>query len=653
MSSTTTPPASKEKKEPRKKKASRKVALLSRINSPADLRQIPQEKLPRVADEIRHTLLEKVSKHGGHLAPSLGATDLIIALHYCYTAPRDKLIFDVGHQAYAHKLLTGRRDNFSTLRQYRGISGFPRVGESEFDTVSVGHASTSISTGLGIAKARDLRDETFDVVSIIGDGSLTGGLAFEGLNNLGSTSTRMTVILNDNEMSISKNVGAMSRYLMRVITDRRFHRLKSEIWQLLGNLSNVGKGIRNVVHNLDDALRHFVIPGKLFEDMGLRYFGPVDGHNIDEMIEVFKFVKENINEPTLIHVITKKGKGYRFAEKDATKYHGIGSFSVDTGHVNGSSSGAPKYSSVFGKTVTELAKDRPAIVAVTAAMPDGTGLSAFRDTYPERFFDVGIAESHAVTFAAGLALQGMTPVVGLYSTFLQRTYDQLVHDLALDNLHVVFGIDRAGLVGDDGPTHHGVLDLSFLRTIPNVTIMSPRNENELRNMVFTAITECKGPVFIRYPRGGGTGEPFDDSFTVVQPHRPEVLRKGGKCAVITAGDFCYSIQDALGELAHEGIAPTLVNARYVKPLDRRFYEELFESHPAVVTIEHNSIAGGFGSGILELAASLKLTNRPAILTLGYPDHFVEHGNRRILLEKLCLDTPNLTKRIVDFVNSVV
>ncbi len=627
---------------------SARLPLLETIDSPEDLRKLPVDKLPSLAKEIRTLLLTEVSRHGGHLAPSLGAVELTIALHYALATPQDKLIWDVGHQAYAHKVLTGRRNAFDSLRQHGGISGFPRISESPYDTVSVGHASTSISTALGIAIARDLKKEKHDVVAVIGDGALSGGLALEGLNNLGSQSTKMTVILNDNKMSISKNVGALSRYLTRLLTDRRFNKLKTDIWELLGNLSNVGIGIRNMVHNIDDALKHIVIPGKLFEDMGLRYFGPVDGHNVGEIIEVLRFVKDSVNEPALVHVITTKGKGYRFAEKDATKYHGIGKFSLSTGTLDAKPSPVPTYSKVFGNTLVELAEKREDIVAITAAMPDGTGLGGFREKYPSRFFDVGIAESHAVTFASGLALQGMKPVVALYSTFLQRAYDQIMHDVALDSLPVVFCIDRAGLVGDDGPTHHGVFDISFLRTVPGAIIFAPKDEVELRDMLYTAVNYTKGPVFIRYPRGKGLGLEFPDQPREVPIGLPEKLTKGEGCAIVAVGNACEAAREASAYLEEHKISPTLVSARSVKPLDEAFYRELFTTHKHVVTIEYNTLTGGFGSSIGDLLSSMQLPKAPSLLRLGLPDRFVEHGSLDILLKNVGLDPESIAESIKGF-----
>ncbi|MDD5675649.1 MAG: 1-deoxy-D-xylulose-5-phosphate synthase [Chitinivibrionales bacterium] len=622
--------------------------LLSTINTPADLRALPISQLPLLAQEIREYIIEVVSKNGGHIAPSLGVVDLTLALHYCYNTPDDKIIFDVGHQAYAHKIITGRREAFGTMRTFGGISGFPRTTESPYDPVSVGHASTSISAGLGLAMGRDLLQQRHAVVSVIGDGSLSGGLAFEGLNNLGSLSTNMTVVLNDNEMSISRNVGALSRYLTRLLTDRRFNRIKTDVWELLGHLSNVGKRVRSLVQSVDESLKHFVIPGKLFEDMGLRYFGPVDGHNIPELIEVFKFIRYSATGPNLVHVLTKKGKGYSFAEQNATKYHGIGSFSIETGDSCVSTPSSASYSEIFGKTLTTLGRQQGDIVAITAAMPDGTGLNFFRDEFPKRFFDVGIAESHAVTFAAGLALAGLKPVVAIYSTFLQRAFDQIIHDIALDRLRVVFCIDRAGLVGEDGPTHHGLFDLSYLRVVPNAVIMAPSSGVELRDMIYSAMTYQEGPVFIRYPRGHC--EPFtgESAFSLIPLGQGLVLREGDDGVLIAAGEAVAWAQAAAALLAQQKISLTIVDARFVKPLDVPFYAALLARHTHCVTLESNSILGGFGSAICELAVEPSSQKKAKILRLGFPDCFVEQGPAAELKKHLNLDTASIARQIAEF-----
>jgi 1-deoxy-D-xylulose-5-phosphate synthase len=625
--------------------------LIESINSPADLRNLPLEKLPGVAEEVREFMLKYVSQSGGHLASSLGAVELAIALHYCFDTPADKIVWDVGHQAYAHKILTGRREQFKDLRQVGGISGFPRVSESEYDAASVGHASTSISVALGLAIGRDLRKENHAVIAVIGDGSLSGGLAFEGLNNLGSLSTNMIIVVNDNKMSISKNVGALSRYLTRVITDKRYKKIKDEVWELTGRLATVGTRIRSLVRSIDETVKHFVIPGKLFEDMGIRYYGPVDGHNISELLEVFRFVKNHTKGPVLVHAITTKGKGYRFAEDNATKYHGISKFELDTGDVVGAAKTKPSYSDLFGTTLAEIGRTRSDVVAITAAMPDGTGLSPFRDEFPDRFFDVGIAEGHAVTFAAGLALKGLKPVVAVYSTFLQRAFDQIVHDVALDSLNVTFCIDRAGIVGEDGPTHHGTLDLSFVRSVPGVVIMAPRSGSELRRMLYTAMAYSKGPVFIRYSRGAIPEDALDNDISPIPIPEPETVKNGSVCAIVSAGNIFTTAQAACGLLKKEGMNPTLINARFVKPLSGEFYRKLFATHTHIVTMESNSLAGGFGSGVLELAAACNSGSGPKFLRLGYPDSFIEHGNTARLLENIGLDPQSIAGRIREFLQS--
>jgi len=636
--------------------------ILDSINSPADLRALPADRLPALAKEIRRFLIDNVSRTGGHLAPSLGTVELTLALHYCYDTPDDKIIWDVGHQAYAHKIITGRRDKFHTIRQHGGLSGFPRTSESVYDAFSAGHASTSISAALGIALGRDILNETHSVVAVIGDGSLSGGLALEGLNNLGSSATAMTVVLNDNEMSISKNVGALSRYLTRVITDKRYNKLKDYVWNFLGDSSNVGKGLRSLMRTVDNGLKHIIIPGKFFEDIGLRYFGPIDGHNIGEMTEVFKSLKEQSKEPALVHVVTKKGKGYKFAEANATKFHGIGKFCPDTGEVI-KADAAPtgkSYSGVFGRALVELGRANPRIAAITAAMPDGTGLTGFRDAFPERFFDVGIAEGHAVTFAAGLAIKGLRPVVAIYSSFLQRAYDQIIQDVALDGINVIFCIDRAGLVGDDGPTHHGNFDLSYLNTVPNAVIMAPKDEKELRDMLFTAVEYGGGPVFIRYPRGNGPGAPCDLEFEKIEigvplvissgdrPHPPapqhENQTRNQQVALISIGDMFEDAGNARELLAAQGIGAELINARFAKPLNADFYADIFDKYPVIATFENNTLAGGFGSAVLGLAS--QLGRRPKILCFGLPDRFIPHGNVQKLKEELELTPEKMAAKIL-------
>lgn len=616
---------------------------LDKIQSPADLRKLRRSELPKVAEMVRERILNTISESGGHLASSLGAVELAIAIHYVYDTPEDKIVWDVGHQSYPHKILTGRNHLFHTIRQHKGLSGFPNVEESEYDAFTVGHASTSISAAFGMALARDLKEENHHVVAVIGDGAMTGGLAYEGLNNAGARDANITVILNDNSMSISKNVGAISHYLTRVIADPLYNRLKRDVWELTGKMSRVGQRIRKVVRSIDEGIKHAVIPGKLFEDLGFRYFGPVDGHNLGELIDVLRNVRKGVTGPVLIHALTTKGKGFEYAEKDATKFHGIGSFARDSGQIQKLKGGGVTYTQAFSETMVTLGKQHSDLVAITAAMPDGTGLIPFARAFPGRCFDVGIAEGHAVTFAAGLASQGLHPVVAIYSTFLQRAYDHVIHDVALTKLPVVFCLDRAGLVGDDGPTHHGYFDLSFLHPVPHAVVMAPKDEAELCLMLKTAAAYDKGPIFIRYPRGKGVGVPLPDKLEVLPIGEPEVLTKGEKLLMLALGDMVQPAQEAAKSLRRSKIRPTLVNARFSKPVDGKAFEALYRSHSRIVTLESNAVAGGFGSSVSEAVRALGLASH--VLTLGYPDRFVEHGEKGLLLKDLQLDAAGITKQI--------
>jgi 1-deoxy-D-xylulose-5-phosphate synthase len=629
------------------------VSFLDKINSPADLKELSKEHLPALAQEIRDFLIDSVSVTGGHLGPSLGVVELTLALHYLYETPKDKFIWDVGHQAYIHKMLTGRRDQFNTLRQLGGISGFPHITESKHDAMTVGHASTSISAALGMAHARDLTKKDGDIFAIIGDGALTGGLALEALNNLGHSKTKMTIILNDNEMSIAPNVGGLSKYLTKIITDKKYNRLKSTIWDLLDHLPKVGKPLQEVAHNIDDAVKKVITPGKFFEDMGINYIGPVDGHNFEELLAVLKFAKEESNGPLLIHVLTQKGRGYTPAEDNATKFHGVGSFKKDTGEIIKSSGGHPSWSAVFGDTLSEIVEDDRSVVAVTAAMPDGTGLGNFRKKYPEQLIDVGIAEGHAVTFAAGLSLNGIKPVVAIYSTFLQRAYDHIMHDVALESLNVVFAIDRAGVVGNDGPTHHGGFDISFLRTIPNLTILTPSCGNELRTMLKSAIYEIDGPVAIRYPRGNVPDSVSTEKIEVQSEFKPHIIKKGKSILLVSVGNFLEDVKIVCSLLEKEDFNPTILDLRCVKPLDKDSFEKLFSENETVISFEHNTIVGGAGTSLKEISAELveekKLTSAPNFLALGYPDSFVTQGNMNELMVEMDLTPEKMSERIIKFI----
>ena len=611
------------------------MALLDKINQPSDLKNLPKSDLKLLSEEIRQVIVEVVSSSGGHLASSLGAVDLTIALHYVFDAPNDKIIWDVGHQAYAHKLITGRRDRFHTLRQHKGLSGFTRTTESLYDSFSTGHSSTSISAGLGMACGKSLKKESSKVIAVIGDGSLTAGLAYEALNQAGSQNDKeLIVILNDNEMSINRNVGALSSLLSRTFSRRRLQELRKDFGFFLKGLPRIGDDIYQFAKRTEESFKTFVTPGMLFEAFNFEYFGPINGHNIDQLINILNNISY-LKEPVLLHVTTQKGKGYHPAEQNPVYFHGCGSFDVDTGTCNDTPSATPSYTQIFGQTLLELAEKDERIVAVTAAMPEGTGLSPFSETLPERFFDVGIAEQHGVTFAAGLSTEGYIPVVAIYSTFLQRAYDQILHDVCLDAHHVIFAIDRGGIVGDDGPTHHGLFDLSYLRSLPNMIIMAPKNENELRNMMITAIRH-NGPVAFRYPRGTGEG------VSITEPPRPipigkaEIIEIGNDVLILAVGQPLNEALKARRTLESEGIEATVVNCRFIKPLDIETISELVEKIPRVITIEENVLSGGFGSAVLE-GLSDKGMNKFHLKRMGIEDQFIEHGSQQILRSKYGLD----------------
>ena len=604
--------------------------ILDSIDSPADLKKVAPAQLGQLAEELRQEIVRVVSRNGGHLAPSLGVVELTIALHYVFDSPRDRIVWDVGHQSYAHKLLTGRREAFDTLRQEGGIAGFPRREESPHDAFNTGHSSTSISAALGLACARDFLGESGRVIAVIGDGSLTAGLAFEGLNQAGHLKKNLMVIVNDNRMSISKNVGALSQYLTRLRSAPTYHRLEAEVWEILGKVPGVGGRARELTSRALEGIRGLLVPGLLFEELGFKYFGPLDGHNTDLLIEAFERLKL-MDGPLLVHVITVKGKGYLPAEEDAPRFHGVGCFDKATGTTTAKPS-AISYTEVFGRALVALAEEDERIVALTAAMPDGTGLSHFARRFPERFFDVGIAEQHAVTFAAGLAAAGMKPVVAVYSTFLQRAYDQIIHDVCLQRLPVRFMIDRGGLVGDDGPTHHGAFDLSFLRAIPNLVVMAPKDENELAAMVRTAVEHCEGPIAARYPRGAGLGVRLETAPSALPIGRAELLRDGGDVAILAIGSMVSAAVNASRQLGTAGIGAAVLNARFVKPLDRPAVLDLARRTRRVVTVEENVLSGGFGAAVMELLQAAGLDG-VAVRALGLPDEFVTHGARDRLLER--------------------
>ncbi len=613
---------------------------LDQIDSPENLKRIPVENLKELAGEIRERIITVVSKNGGHLAPSLGVVELTLALHYVFDSPKDKLIWDVGHQCYAHKLLTGRKDRFESLRKYEGISGFPKKSESQHDIYDVGHASTSISAALGMACARDQKKEKFSVVAVVGDGALTSGLSFEGLNNAGAMRKNLIVILNDNRMSISRNVGAMSKYLTDLLTDEKYNKLKAEVWEMVGRFKRRDK-IRAAVARVEESIKGFLVPGILFEKLGFRYFGPLDGHDIADLIRTLEDMK-TLNGPVLLHVLTKKGKGYKFAEEDAPRFHGIGAFDKVTGNSNGQV-GKTTYTEVFGSTMVKLAQRDHKIVSITAAMTLGTGLVDFAKLFGERFYDVGISEQHGATFACGLASQGLKPVFAIYSTFLQRAFDQLVHDIALQNLPVILAIDRAGLVGEDGPTHHGTFDLSYLRQIPNWVVMAPKDGNELKNMLYTAVKWQKGPVAIRYPRGSIPDRAKND-FKQIEIGSWERLKKGKNLAILAIGSMVYPAVEASEQLRTNGINPEVVNARFARPLDQGMLLSILREFDKIITVEENALPAGFGSAILEFAEAHSM-NHVLIKRMGIPDKFIEHGPRTKLLSILGLDKDGIAETV--------
>lgn len=619
--------------------------ILDKIDTSADLKKLTMEELCRLADELRAEVISTVSKSGGHLASNLGVVELTLALHYLYDCPKDRIVWDVAHQSYIHKMLTGRKDRFGTLRQYGGLSGFTKRSESESDAFGAGHASTSISAALGLAEARDLLGEKSHIIAIIGDGALTGGLSFEGLNNAGGRKRDLLVILNDNSMSISPNVGAMSKYLTNILTDQSYNKLRADVWRFLGRLKRAEK-IRATVANFEKQLKGLLVPGIFFEKLGFRYFGPIDGHDLPVLIKTLRQIKE-LTGPLLLHVITQKGKGYLPAEKDATRFHGISAFNKVTGESN-KSSGLPSYTSIFGDKIAELAEREPRLVAITAAMAPGTGLTKFAEKFPGRFYDVGIAEQHAVCFAAGLAAGGARPVCAIYSTFLQRAFDQIIHDVALQKLPVLFCIDRGGLVGEDGPTHHGAFDLSYLRMIPNMTVAAPCDGDELELMMEFAVAHRIGPVAIRYPRGPIPYEKgcYRNRF---EWGRWEVIVGGEDLAIIATGSMVVPCRRVVERLREEGINASLVNGRFIKPLDGEALSEIAERFDRVVTVEENSINGGFGDGVQGYLDEIGYPGR--ILRLGVPDRFIPHGSRRLLLKEIGLDEDGIYRSISTILKS--
>ncbi len=618
--------------------------IIDRLESPADLRLLTLPELEQLAEELRTIIIDTVAVTGGHLASSLGVVELTLALHRVFESPRDKLVWDVGHQAYAHKLLTGRRERFGTLRQLDGISGFPKRAESPHDCFDVGHSSTSISAALGMAAARDALGGDEKVVAIIGDGSLTAGLAFEGLNHAGHLKKDLIVILNDNEMSISPNVGAVASFLSRKMTSERFVRFKHETEQFLGNLPRFGRELVSIARRAEESIKGFLTPGMLFEAFGFDYYGPLDGHRLPELIETLENVSR-LKGPVLVHVVTRKGKGYAPAERQPALFHGVGPFDRQSGEVHAGKGGGKSYTGIFGSTLVELAERDERVVAITAAMVEGTGLKEFAARFPSRFFDVGIAEQHAVTFAAGLASRGLKPTVAVYSTFLQRGYDNVLHDVCLQGLPVTFALDRGGLVGADGPTHHGVFDYSYLRHLPNLTIISPRDECDLRRAMATALVH-DAPFAYRYPRGNTLGLDCPAEPLPLPIGRGEKLRDGDAGVIFALGTTMTAALSAAEQLASEGVSLAVVDPRFLKPLDRELLSGEARRTGVVVTIEENVLAGGFGSAVLELLAEEGLS--PRVLCLGLPDAFVEQGSQDELRERYGFDAAGIARGIRSF-----
>jgi len=620
------------------------MSILETINSPEDLKRLPASRLPELAADLRRIIIKTCAANGGHLAPSLGVVELTIALHRVFTTPSDKIIWDVGHQAYAHKLLTGRRDNFGTLRTLNGISGFPKRNESPHDAFDVGHASTSISAATGFAAARDLDGRKNKVVAVIGDGSMTGGIAYEAINHAGHLNKDMIIVLNDNEMSIAENVGALSNFLTRTASSEFVQRFKKNTESVFKRLE-VGKGVLHVARKIEESFKGLFTPGMLFQAFGFEYIGPIDGHDLPALLETLENVKK-FDNAVLIHVLTKKGMGYKPAEKNPSLFHGVGPFEIETGKVLKGKGGAASYTAVFGAALCKLAAEDDRITAITAAMPDGTGLSGFSKEFPERFFDVGIAEQHGVTFAAGLAAGGYRPVFAVYSSFLQRAFDQVCHDVCLQNLPVTFAIDRGGVVGNDGPTHHGAFDLSYLRHLPNLTLMAPKDENELQHMLATAIS-LGTPAALRYPRGNGYGVALDQVFEILPVGRAELLRQGDAAVVLALGTMVHPALEAAAALAGEGIELTVVNARFVKPLDETLIIALAEKFGILISIEENALQGGFGTAVLELLEQRGL-NGIRVLRLGYPDSYIPQGEQHELRTMLGLESGGITSSIRSF-----
>ena len=628
------------------------MALLDRIQSPKDLRALPRSELRRVVDEARHRHIDVVSQKGGHFGASLGVAELTVALHYVFDTPRDQLVWDTGHQAYIHKILTGRNEALSTIRQQGGLAPFCRRDESEYDAFGAGHAATSISAAWGMAVGRDLTGGDFEVVAVIGDGAMGCGLAYEALNNAGHTSRDFIVVLNDNDMSIAPAVGAMNKYLTGVITNPAYNKVRNLVKEVLHRApASIGGAMEELAGRLEESVKHMLTPGLIFEALGFRYVGPVDGHDVDALVDTLSRVK-GMSGPILVHVLTQKGKGFDPAEADPWTWHASGPFDKVTGKGTNKGGGLPRYQNVFGKGLIELADADPRVVAITAAMPDGTSTDLFQKAHPDRYFDVGIAEAHAVTFAAGMATRGVKPIVAIYSTFLQRAFDSIVHDVALQGLPVVFGMDRAGIAGEDGPTHHGTLDIVYMLAVPGMTVTAPKDGAEMLALLRLATERHDGPWSVRWPRASVPVEvPALGEIPTIEPFTWEILRNGADAVILAVGTMVLPAMEAARRLADEGMRCTVVNCRFLKPWDAAVFEEMVRSHPAVLTVEEGQVANGFGACMARELDALELDRRPRMAAMGIPDRFVAHGARGALLAELGLDADGIAEGVRQLVGA--
>lgn len=621
--------------------------ILFNVDKPSDLKNLSIHDLKILSTEIRQYLVDVISEIGGHFGGGLGTVELTVALHKVFNTPKDLIVWDTGHQAYPHKIITGRRDKMPTIRRFNGLSGFLKRSESEYDAFGAGHASTSISAALGMAAARDINKDDKKVIAIIGDGAMTGGMAYEAMNNSGIIKSDLIVVLNDNNMSIAPNVWTVSNYFTEMISHPEYNRFKGAIWDLTGKLDDFGDRIRKVAARVETGIKAIITPGMLFEALGFRYFGPINGHNLNQLIKIFEHVQK-LSGPILVHAITEKGKGYKPAEGHVQKFHAATPFDKITGQVYKKEGAAPSYTSIFGKALVEIVKENPKVVGITGAMPDGTGLDYLRNEYPKNYFDVGIAEEHGVTFAAGMATQGIIPVVAIYSTFLQRAIDQIIHDISLQKLHVVFVLDRAGLVGADGPTHHGTFDLTYLRMIPNMVIMAPKDEAELRNMLYTAVNYKDGPIAIRYPRGSALGVEIKEGFEGLPIGKSEIIKSGESVALLAVGNMVEYAKKADLLLNESGINAEIVNVRFVKPLDNELLDDIAARFNKIVTLEESTIVGGFGSGVLEYFSEKNYKND--VLRIALPDGYIDHGTQEELHKLIGIDPEGIAERTKKFLN---